>query len=515
MPDPTRPRIVVIGAGSAGVFAAYLLQKYAANRFDITILEKNDAIGGNARGHNANWQGQQLHIDCGAQFFFETTEPEYCDMLRSEGFFDESGLITESPVGMSVWNATTKHVEFAVPDTYEGIMRGVGERFSDWVHFFELTTAAVEKYFSEDWTETFGAWLACIYLSGSVQDQEAFKQKIARPLMYQFGLMTPDKLDELSARFVVYYYVGSLPWPEGGTPPKGVKPKVAPFHLYTCNIGLDGILQRLLTKYGLTARTSSPVASIAPQGTGWVVTTQDGTAFPADEIVFGTNPQWTSPLLPNTPAFAPLRSLLSGMPYLTVPVHVQNAPSSPYISPEKAEWTVANVTLVEDANGQASNYMMTIWFGPLKSEPAGQFFFKSWGSPKLLPENQPAPWVLQIHEEVVGTPDFIARRDQLRTTYQGVNSLWYAGGYLLDYDTQNTCLKSALDVAKRLIAKHGLPPFDAEIRPRIAKEHLPPLLLEIERALMELDIPHEVLDEFKARRRQAAADQPVASLERT
>jgi predicted NAD/FAD-binding protein len=502
MPAPAQPKVVVIGAGAAGVFAAYLLQKYAPNQFDITILEKNDAIGGNARGHDANWQGQKVHIDCGAQFFFETTEPEYCDMLRTEGFFDEPGLIAETAVGMSVWNATTKHVEFAVPDNYEGIMRGVGEHLGDWVHFLELTWAAIEKYFSEDWSETFGAWLARIDLSGSVQDQEAFKQKIARPLMYQFGLMRPQELDELSARFVVYYYVGSLPWPEGGAPPKGVKPPIAPFHLYTCNIGLDGIMQRLLAKYGLAARTSSAVASIAPQGAGWVVTAQDGTAYPADEIIFGTNPQWTAGLLPNTPEFAPLRNLLAGMPYLTVAVHVQNGPSSPYISPEKADWTVANVTLVEDANGQASNYMMTIWFGPLKSEPAGQFFFKSWGSPKLVPENQPPPWVEQIHEEVVGTPDFIARREQLRTTYQGANSLWYSGGYLLDYDTQNTCLKSALDVAKRLIAKHGFQPFDAETRPRIAKENPPPLLIEIERALLALDIPHEVLDDFK-RRRQA------------
>jgi predicted NAD/FAD-binding protein len=508
MPASSQPKVVVIGAGAAGVFAAYLLQKLAPNQFDITILEKNDAIGGNARGHEVDWQGQKVHIDCGAQFFFETTEPEYCDMLRTEGFFDEEGLISETAVGMSVWNATTKHLEFAVPNTFEGIMRGVEHEPADWVHFFELTFAAIEKYFSGDWSETFGHWLARIELSGPVPDQEAFKQKIARPLMYQFGLMKPQDLDELSALFVVYYYVGSLPWPEGGAPPKGVRPPIAPFHLYTCNIGLDGILKRLLDNYGLVARTTTRVASIAPQGDGWVVTTDDGTPFAADEIVFATNPQGTLRLLPNTPAFASLRNLLAGMPYLTVPVHVQNAPSSPYISPEKADWTVANVTLVEDANAQASHYMLTIWFGPLKSEPVGQEFFKSWGSPNLVPENQPPPWVLQIHEEVVGTPDFIARRDQLRTAYQGAKSLWYAGGYLLDYDTQNTCLKSARDVAKRLIQKHGFQPPDpgvlAAAGPRIAKENLPPLLLEIERALHALDVSHEVLDAFKARRRHDA-----------
>jgi uncharacterized protein len=497
---PETPKVVVIGAGAAGVFVAYLLQRYARNQFDITILERNDAIGGNARGRDVDWQGQPVHIDCGAQFFFETTEPEYCDMLRDEGFFAQQGLIRETAVGMSVWNATANEIEFAVPNSFEGIMRSVERAPGDWVHFFELTLAAVEKYFSEDWKETFGAWLARIHLSGPSQDVTAFKQKIARPLMYQFGLMRPQDLDELSALFVVYYYVGSLPWPEYGSPPKGVKPVVAPFHLYTCNIGLDRVQKQLLKKYGLAASTSSRVTSIAPQGSGWIVTTEDGTAFRADEIVFGTNPQWTRELLPDTPAFAPLRELLEGMPYLTVPVHVQNAPSSPYISADKSEWTVANVTLVEDANGQATNYMLTIWFGPLKDQPIGQTFFKSWGSPDLVPGNHPAPWVEQIHEEVVGTPDFIARRDQLRTAYQGVDSLWYAGGYLLDYDTQNSCLKSALDVAKRLIQKHGFEPFAAETRPRISNENLPPLFQEIERALLALEVSHAVLDDFKARR---------------
>jgi predicted NAD/FAD-binding protein len=505
MAAPTPPKVVVIGAGSAGVFAAYLLQKHAPNQFDITILEKNDAIGGNARGREYVGPDGKVHIDCGAQFFFETTEPEYCDMLRDEKFFEVDGLISETAVGMSVWNATANQLEFAVPNNFEGIMRGVESQPADWVHFFELTLAAVEKYFSDDWTETFGAWLARIYLSGSDESKEAFKQKIARPLMYQFGLMRPQDLDQLSARFVVYYYVGSLPWPEDGAPPKGVKPVVAPFHLYTCNIGLDGILQRLIDKYGLTVRTSSPVASIAPQGRGWVVTTADGTPFQADEIVFATNPQRTQALLPNIPAFDPLRNLLAGMPYLTVHVHVQHDPSgSPYISPNQADWTVANVALVEDANGQPSHYMLTIWFGPLKSEPIGRNFFKSWGSPTLFPEHQPAPWVEQIHEEVVGTPDFIARRDQLRTNFQGGKALWYVGGYLLEYDTQNTCLKSALDVAKRLMQKHGFEPKDpdafAAAPLRIAKENLPPLFVEIERALLALDVTHEVLDAFKARR---------------
>lgn len=503
MPASPKPKVVVIGAGAAGVFSAVLLEKHAPGQFDITLLEKNDVIGGNTRGHEVEWQGEKVHIDCGAQFFSETSEPEYCDFLRHEGFFEQDGLIRETAVGMTVWNATQKKLEFRVPNNLIDILRGVEHHFLDWMNFLALTTAAIETYFFEDWSETFGDWIERVHLHGTQEEQEAFKKNIARPLMYQFGLVRPADLDGLSAKFVIYYYVGSLPWPHRGAPPVGAHPDgLAPFHLYTCRDGMDGILGELLKKYELEARTSAPVASIAPQGEGYLVTTGDGTSYPADEIIFATNPQWTLGLLPQTPTFQPLRELLSGMKYLTVPVHVQRGPSSPYMTPEQKHWEVSNVTLVEDANAEASNYMLSVWFGPLKTQSIAKDFFKSWGSPNLVPTDQPV-FIEQIHELMVGTPDFMTRRHQLRSSWQGVKSLWYAGGYILDYDTQNTCLKSARKVVRALLQKHSLQPAAAELLEdapaRIEIERRPRLLHAIEKALLALEVEHEALDAFKTR----------------
>jgi len=502
MSTPERPKVVIIGAGAAGVFTGFQLQKYAPDKFDITIFDKNDAVGGNARGHDGEWQGQKVHIDCGAQFFYETTEPTYCDMLRDEGFFDEAGLIVESAVGMSVWNATEKHIEFAVADNILGILEAVAKHPGDWVHFLEFTVAAIDKFFSDDWTETFGDWLEGIWLSGDTDAKTKFKNKIVRPLMYQFGLMPPGELDKLSALGVVYFFVGSLPWPEHKQPPQGQEPKTAPFHLYTSNIGLDGIQKRLLTKYGLTAQLNTTIASISPQaqGGGWIVTAQDGTQTLADELVFATNPHATMAMLPNDSAFAELRDLLSGMPYQSVDIHVQQSPSSPYVSPDKDDWTVANVAFVEDTNGNTSDYMLSIWFGPLKGKP-GDDFWKSWGSPNLEPGNQPPPWVLQTHQEVVYIPDYVVRRDKLGSSeYQGVNSLWYAGGYIIDYDTQDSCLKSGRIIAERLLKQYGLPePVIPPTKPPIDPQHPPRLLVDIEKVLRTLGFSHPVVDEFKQR----------------
>ena len=115
-------KIVIVGAGAAGVFTAYLLEKNAPGAFDITVLEKNDAVGGNTRGHGFTESGQSIHIDCGAQFFYETSEPEYCDMLREEGFFIEPGWITETDVGITIWNTTKQEVNFKIPSQLPGIL---------------------------------------------------------------------------------------------------------------------------------------------------------------------------------------------------------------------------------------------------------------------------------------------------------------------------------------------------------------------------------------------------------
>ena len=235
MPDPKR--VVVVGGGAAGVFTAYLLEKNAPGEFDVTVLEKNPVIGGNTRGEEMEWNTQSIHVDCGAQFFYETSEPEYCDMLREEGFFDEQDMIIEKDVGITLWNRTDDRVDFHIPADLGGILASVVLNPIEWLDFVVFTTAAIEKYFLSDWKETFGEWIDGIPFA----DKDSFVKYIARPLMYQFGLVDPDKLDDLSAKFVVYYYVTTLPWPVDVPPSPAVTPAVgtAPFKLYTLSIGAD------------------------------------------------------------------------------------------------------------------------------------------------------------------------------------------------------------------------------------------------------------------------------------
>jgi len=98
--DPThrsstrRPTAAVIGAGVAGLTAAYLLQR----RYDVTLFEADDRLGGHAHTHDlATADGGAASVDSG--FIVHNTRT-YPNLLR---LFGELGVATqESEMSMSV-----------------------------------------------------------------------------------------------------------------------------------------------------------------------------------------------------------------------------------------------------------------------------------------------------------------------------------------------------------------------------------------------------------------------------
>lgn len=82
---------VVIGAGIAGLTAAYQLQKEG---FDVLVLEQNDYVGG--RMFTINWQG--FRIDGGAKFV-TTSDKSLRQMVKELGLEDE---LVKSQKGLTI-----------------------------------------------------------------------------------------------------------------------------------------------------------------------------------------------------------------------------------------------------------------------------------------------------------------------------------------------------------------------------------------------------------------------------
>jgi predicted NAD/FAD-binding protein len=91
---PDRPKAAVIGAGVAGLTAAYLLQR----AYDVTLYEAQDRLGGHAHTHDiAAPDGRLLALDSGFLVFNERTYPS---LIR---LFGELGVASQdTEMSMSV-----------------------------------------------------------------------------------------------------------------------------------------------------------------------------------------------------------------------------------------------------------------------------------------------------------------------------------------------------------------------------------------------------------------------------
>jgi predicted NAD/FAD-binding protein len=93
-PHTARPTALVVGSGVAGLTAAHLLQR----RYDVTLLEADDRLGGHAHTHELpTGDGAVVAVDSG---FIVHNQRTYPNLLR---LFDELGVATQaSEMSMSV-----------------------------------------------------------------------------------------------------------------------------------------------------------------------------------------------------------------------------------------------------------------------------------------------------------------------------------------------------------------------------------------------------------------------------
>src|SRR6185437_13493196 len=87
----SRPRAAVVGGGVSGLTAAYLLQR----RYDVTMYEAADRLGGHADTHEVAADGRVLALDTG---FIVHNKVTYPNLTR---LFDELGVQSQ-PTEMSM-----------------------------------------------------------------------------------------------------------------------------------------------------------------------------------------------------------------------------------------------------------------------------------------------------------------------------------------------------------------------------------------------------------------------------
>ncbi|HVM72163.1 MAG TPA: NAD(P)/FAD-dependent oxidoreductase [Anaerolineales bacterium] len=85
------PAVIVVGAGIAGLTAAYQLKKAG---MDVLVLDQNDYVGG--RMANVDWEG--FRVDIGAKFV-TTADKSLVNMVRETGLIDQ---LIKSDEGLTI-----------------------------------------------------------------------------------------------------------------------------------------------------------------------------------------------------------------------------------------------------------------------------------------------------------------------------------------------------------------------------------------------------------------------------
>jgi len=71
-------KLAIIGTGIAGMGCAHLLQK----KYNITLFEQNDYVGGHTNTISVDEEGQKVHMDTGFMVFNFVTYPNLCELFN-------------------------------------------------------------------------------------------------------------------------------------------------------------------------------------------------------------------------------------------------------------------------------------------------------------------------------------------------------------------------------------------------------------------------------------------------
>jgi len=444
--SPPTNRIVVVGAGAAGVFTVYRLREMYGDTYEVVLVEANDRVGGNCYTTGVSYGGHVYSIDCGAQFFYKNPQASYVELLDQLGLMDEPTEVIAAPTGFTIWDRAADKHRMWMPSRVRGFFE---YSLDDWDRLVKFGLYLSYSYFLDrenpaNWTLGLDEWLAGLHLL-----DDEFKQQVVRPFLYQFCSLPMSRMGEASALYAVTYFVRNVfgePKVIEPDPEAPALPGLPVFETYQSMMGLDGILKRVLAKVGVVPQLSCPVSKVEKAGDRVLVHTAGGPIV-ADHVVLTCNPNTAATILAAGGTWDPkLVDTLQQMEYVKLPISMQQGGAC-WMPGDEDYWEPVNTVVDGD------DVAFSCWFGPLRpTYGSGKRIpvFKSWGAPSVT--GCAHEFLAHEHDILLPTTTFVGLRESLRE-WQGHDGIWFAGGWTRWFDSQEAALDSATWVADRLPAQ--------------------------------------------------------------
>lgn len=423
--EPLR-RVAVIGGGMAGVACAWLLD----GACDVVLIEARETLGGNVRSVDLVLEGNPYRVDAGAQYFHPGPYPTYVQLLELLGLYPPStGGSHAITASITLGDPAEGRPRFVSPVLPGRVWPLAAAWNKPGVQAFNKAFSAASRREERNasWQVALGDWLPTLGLDAT--------QWEGMILPWAAALHSGDieQARSLSARASMIFAAKALP-------PKPTDPIL----YYVVEQGMIEVLQRMAAQFTtVQTLTGAPVSGVSRDGGGgFLIQAGAGAALQVDEVVFAASGPPTLALLAGLSGTALQRAALQGIEFFDARLMLHTDPA--YADANQRYWSFLN------CQAQGGFCEASMWLAQVLTPPPGASPPQLWKSWVTHRNNLPAQVVHEAsYRHLLPTPATIRAQAALRAT-QGQGSVWFAGGYTQNYDSQETALLSAMAVADGL-----------------------------------------------------------------
>jgi len=414
-----RRRVAIIGGGAGGIASAYFLD----GTCDVTLFESRAKLGGHCDSQLVTYQGEQLTLDLGAQFFHPATHPIYTALLSELGLYDaarpDADQTLEAPGSVCVFAKNNLFPRFSSTAPYLTPFPAI-----DFLVYAQFARQVILQ--NQSWELTLSDFI------GSLPVSQGFKDSVLFPWIAALIGTTHANAARSSARSILQTFALAFP----ANPLEGAS-------TFNSKLGLEGNLEALLARApGTLVQVNAGVQGLSYQNGVWTIQTANGPRGPFDAVVMNAPPHTSSGLLSPLGWASDIVALLKRYEYFDTRIVIHTDPV--YADPLRSLWAVYNGEV------DGSECEGSVWLGGIHPKLANGKtvdIFKSWASHRsveskhiLLQRNFRHPLI---------TADVIRAARSLAAT-QGRNGLYFAGQHTTGFDLQEAAVYSAMKVAEKL-----------------------------------------------------------------
>jgi uncharacterized protein len=413
-------RIGVIGAGVSGLVAAWLL----GEEHEVVIFDRRGYVGGHAHTITALRGGARIPVDTGFQHFSRPMYPAFLGLLDMLGVRP-----TPARVYANFWSkAAGGTLKFPPPLAWSSLpLARSPSALATLVQLWHAIRSSGPLEDRGDWSVTVGDFVERLRVSKS------FKARVLYPFLSAALGTSFEETPKMSARAAMKY---PLQYYRSQNP-------LLPWEFLQIEGGVVTYVDALLRTLGaVEVRKDAAIASVEKCGGRFVVRERAGAQHAFDRLVIAAPAFDAAELVGRLAGAGRLASTLRELRYMPTTIAVHG--DARYMPPSRASWSAVN--MIDD--GRSCEF--TMWPGMKR----GVDLFKSWISHRgTKPEG---PHELFTYHHPCMTPAYFRAQAAL-AEHQGQGGLWFAGSYTRDIDSHESGVRSALEVASRLLGPRPRP----------------------------------------------------------